>query len=221
VLTIATGGPGLRFFRWRERPARGREPTAEQRAAFEEMLLEQDLEGALLAAMEYAMNLTRDNETMARELVLRARTRLWEQCSWDPQKAPLAAALCGMVRSERSNDARRGDRSRKREAAYVTEVETLDGAAAKSAEELAVANEQREEERGQAAGRLEELRARFVAAGDEVNVLWIEYSLDGVEDPAEMARRSGRDVKDFYRARDRRVRLVQRMRAAQREEEDE
>jgi len=51
-----------------------------------------------------------------------------------------------------------------------------------------------------------------------VNLDWIKYSLEGIEDLAEMAKLSGRDVKDFYRARDRRVRYVERLLADKRGE---
>ncbi len=78
-------------------------------------------------------------------------------------------------------------------------------------EQLLAADEESEAARAKAAQELDELKARFAENGDEVNLAWIGYSLDGIDDLAEMARLSGWKVQEFYRARDRRVRLVQRM----------
>jgi hypothetical protein len=187
------------------------EPTAAEREAFDELLLGEDLEGALAKALDYALRLTGKNETMARQLVLQARTLLWERCSWNPERGELGEYLCGVVRSVRSTEARRGVTERENEVEYLTEVDTIDGSHAKSPEELHTADEESEAARDEAAAELEKLRARFIANGDEVNLDWIKYSLEGIEDLAEMVRLSGRKIEDFYRARDRRVRLVQRM----------
>lgn len=207
----------MRFFTWKEEPKRRREPTAEERARFEEMLLEHDLEGALLNAMAYAMKRTGKNETVARQMVDDARRILLERCSWDPNKAPLGACLCGIIRSERSHERRDAKKEREHEIEYLTEVETLEGSSDKSPEDLLVEQEESYEGREAAVQKLEELKAHFVETGDDVNLDWIKYSLEDIEDPAEMARLSGRKPEDFYRARDRRVRYVQRLRAGKQE----
>jgi hypothetical protein len=196
-------------FRRKPQERRQREPTAAEREAFDELLLGEDLEGACVQALDYALGLTGKNETMARQLVLHARTLLWERCSWNPDKVTLGAFLCGIVRSERSTEARRAVNERGNEVEYLTELVTLEGADAKSPEELLATDEESEAARAEAAQKLEELKAHFVATGDEVNLDWIGHCLDGIDDLAEMARLSGRKVEDFYRARDRRVRLVQ------------
>lgn len=187
------------------------EPTADERAAFEERLLGEDLEGAQTQALDYALRLTRKNEAMARQLVRQARTLLWERCTWDPDKAPLGAFLCGIVRSEWSTEARRAVTERENEVEYLTAVEMIEGPAAKSPEELAVAHEESGAARDEAAQQLEKLKAHFVETGDAVNIAWIEYSLEGIDNLAEMVERSGRSAEEFYRARDRRVRYVQRL----------
>ncbi len=175
------------------------------------MLLGEDLEAAEVQALDYALGLVGKNETMARQMVLHARTLFWERCSWQPEKCPLGAFLCGIVRTEWSNEARRGVLERKNEVEYLTEVDTLDGSDARSPEELLVEHEQSEEGRQQAAREIGKLEAHFVEVGDEVNVDWIKHSLAGIDDPARMAELSGRRVEEFYRARDRRVRYVQRL----------
>jgi len=205
----------LRFFRWKREARRKSEPTPEQRAAFDELLLAQDLEGARAVAMNYAMKRTGKNEHMARQLVDRAFTILWERCSWDPEKAPLAAMLCGIIRSERSTDARAASKKRENEIEYLTEVETLDGSHAESPEDLLIARRDYEQGRDDAKAGLERMKAHFVETGDDVNLEWIEYSLQEIDDPSEMAGLSGRDVDEFYRARDRRVRYVERLKKKQ------
>lgn len=207
----------MRFFKRKEEPTRKRAPTAEERSRFEEMLLEQDLDGALAQAMVFAMKRTGKNETMARQMVDDARRMLLERCSWDPKKASLGACLCGIIRSERSHEARDAKKERDHEVEYLTEVETVEGSYGKSAEDMVLEHEQSHEGREEAVRKLEELKAHFVATGDDVNLEWIRYSLDDIEDPAEMARLSGRKPEDFYRARDRRVRYVQRLRAGEQE----
>lgn len=119
--------------------------SAERRARFDASLVEHRIDEAVLIALAYARDLT-GSRSRARELVSRARSRLWENCSWDP------------------------------------------------------------------------------ASGTPLPVLlWLDLSLQGFEDPAEMARITGRDVKHFYRAVDRRKRHVQRLLAAKRKgrKEDE
>ncbi len=199
------------FRRRRESKAR-REPTAAERAAFDEMLLGEDLEAAEVQAYDYALRLARKNPTMARQLVLQARTLLWERCTWTPETAPLGATLCGIVRSLCSTEARRAVTERENEVEYLTEVETIDGSTAKSPEDLAVRDEESGAARDDAARELDKLRAHFVETGDAVNLLWLDYSLEGIDDLAEMVARSGREAQEFYRARDRRVRYVQRLR---------
>ncbi len=168
------------------------------------MLLGEDLESALAQALDNALKLTGKNETMARQLVLQARTLLWERCTWSPDMAPLRAFLSGIVRSLWSTEARRAVTERENELDYLTEVLTLEGADAKSPEQLLVADEEREGARAEAATELEKLKAHFVATGDEVNLDWIRYSLEGIDDLAEMARLSDCKVEDFYRGPGRR-----------------
>ncbi len=198
-------------FQRKPQQRRQAEPTAAEREAFDELLLGEDLESALAQALDNALKLTGKNETMARQLVLQARTLLWERCTFHPDKAPLGAFLSGIVRSLWSTEARRAVTERENEVDYLTEVVTLEGADAKSPEQLLVADEESEAARAEAAAELEKLKAHFVATGDEVNLAWIRYSLEGIDDLAEMARLSDRKVEEFYRARDRRVRLVQRL----------
>jgi len=206
-----------RFARRQEEGPR-REPTAEERAAFDELLLGEDLEAAEAQALDYALGLTGKNETMARQMVLHARTLLWERCSWKPDKAPLGAYLCGIIRSERGHDARHGAIVHRHEVEYFTEVATLDGPDARSPEQLALEEEERLDDRDAARAELKKFEDHFVSTRDEVNLDWIKYSLEGIEDLAEMAKLSGRDVKEFYRARDRRVRYVERLLAEKRGE---
>ena len=62
-------------FRWKKKRAPRPETTAEQRAAFDELLLGEDLVAAEMAAFEYALSLTGKNEAMATQLVKSARNQ--------------------------------------------------------------------------------------------------------------------------------------------------
>ena len=81
-------------------------------------------------------------------------------------------------------------------------------------EQLAAQRQLRLEAEARETERLESLRAVFVEAKDEVNLLWLDYQLKGIEEPAKMARESGRDAKEFYLAADRRKRHLERILAA-------
>jgi DNA-directed RNA polymerase specialized sigma24 family protein len=198
-------------FRWRRTKQARHEPTDAERAAFDEMLLGEDLEGAEVRAYDYALRLTGKNPTMARQLVKQARTRLWERCSWNPKSCPLGAYLCGAVRSIWSTEARRAVNQRETEVEYLTELDPFQDAQGVSPEDMHVAREESLRARDQAARELAAFKAHFEESGDQVNVLWIEYALDGVDGVAEMVARSGLRPEDFYRAHDRRVRYVERL----------
>jgi hypothetical protein len=118
------------------------------------------------------------------------------------------------VWSEHKNETRERVAARKAEEVFLRE-QAIDHSVAPSAEDLAVRLETERQEEERAAKRTASLRTAFVQAGDTVNQLWLEHWLAGVEEPGEMARLSGRDVSDFYRAADRRKRHVGRLLAAE------
>jgi len=82
-------------------------------------------------------------------------------------------------------------KERENEVGYLTEVQTLEGSAGKSPEDLLIEHQESYEGREAAVHELEDMKAHFVATGDQVNLEWIDYSLHDIEDPAEMARLSG------------------------------
>jgi hypothetical protein len=189
--------------------------VAARRARLEERLLQEDIERAMLVALDFAFERT-ESMPYSRELVRRARTLLWERATWDPEKASLAVYLCGVVRSEETHDARAAATRAAKEAAALDEAEHLGGTRSPSPETLALQAEERAQARTAARAQLDELRHAFEEADDDVNLLWLDYRLQDIDEPAEMAALSGRDVKDFYRAADRRKRHVQRLIAAKR-----
>ena len=194
-----------------------RDLVDDEHARFEELLVEHGIEGALVVAFNFAMNLTDDDERLSAELRDRALARLWEACSWSPHKdKPLGVVLCGLVRSEKSRDPRDDATRHEYEEAHATEEATLGGTHVKSPEEMALELEEADEARQKALGELEPLRREFVKAKDKTNLLWMKLRLEGYETPAEMAAVTGIDVKELYRAKDRRDRLVKRLLAAKR-----
>jgi hypothetical protein len=59
-------------------------------------------------------------------------------------------------------------------------------------------------------GDLRKLRDVFVAKKDDVNVLYLDQWMAGVEDVAKMAENTGPDPEEFYAAQKRRKRVIER-----------
>jgi hypothetical protein len=185
--------------------------TAEQRAAFEEVLLQHGLADALLVALGFAKRRT-GSLLEARWYVKRARARMWENCSWDPKKGPtLRIFLCGLVRSEISADRAKEERREEAEQASLAEPSTS-ADEIPDPEALLRAREEKRDDDREAAADIEALRADFDASGDKVNLRWLELRSEGVEDePAAMAARSVFTAEEFYNARKRRIRAATRL----------
>ena len=199
--------------------ALGRALTDGESKALSSLLRKHDFVGASLVALNFAFRLRR-NRAAAQDLQGRAQYRLVRQ-GWDPIKVTLAKCLCRFVWSEHTNMRVEDATRRKAEEGFLREQGLQHSA---SPEDLAtrLATEQEEEERGKR--KFDALRAAFVAADDHVNIRWLDYTLEGIREPAEMARKSGLDVREFYRATDRRNRHIARLAAAEssgKHEEDE
>jgi hypothetical protein len=189
---------------------------------------------ASLIALRFAYRLT-ENRDAARELVARTNLRLVEQ-GWDPQKVPLRKALCRFVWSENMNDRRARAAQRRAERVHLREQAAgepvLPGApvrrdplrpqprepASPSYEHLHArladeteADARRADELAEARAQYEATLAYFREQGDEVNLLWMRFFMEGITDPATMAAESGRDVKEFYAATKRRARYAERV----------
>jgi hypothetical protein len=95
-------------------------------------------------------------------------------------------------------------------------MKVTEGRAVPSVEEEVTRQEASEELQAHAQAQLDRLRAVFKAAGDEVNLLWMDSWLAGETDLAAMAQRSGRSVEDFNLAQQRRKRAVRRLLAESR-----
>lgn len=190
----------------------GRSLTATEVTDLASLLRRHDFVGASLVSLNFAFKLSR-NRPAAQDLRDRANVRLVEQ-GWDPGVVTLAKCLCRFVWSEHKNETRERVAARKAEEIFLRE-QGIDHDAAPSVEDLAIRLETEQQEEERAAKRSASLRSAFVQAGDTVNQLWLDHRLAGVDEPGEMARLSGRDVSDFYRAADRRKRHVARLLAAE------
>jgi hypothetical protein len=186
----------------------GRPLTDEEKKRFGALLRKHDYPGARLVALKFAHKLCRSRQR-AQDLMGRAAVRL-VRSGWDPDKVSLVRCLCRLVWSEWTHAIEETDTARKAEEGFFREMEAETGGAAPSPGDLIAARQRRLD----AKESLEELRRVFEAAGDEVNLAWLEYSLQEIDDPKEMARLSGRDVREFYLAADRRKRHVRRLIAA-------
>jgi hypothetical protein len=176
------------------------------------LLREHDFAAASLVSMRFAFTL-RPSKGPAQDLQDRANLRLVRQ-GWDPRVVTLAKCLCRFVWSEYTHAAREYVATLEATEDFRREQAIQHSDALSVEDEIArVEAERREEER--AKQQLDSLRAAFVAAGDAINLLWLDYRLAGVVEPNDMARLSGRDVGEFYRAADRRKRHTARLLAAQ------
>jgi hypothetical protein len=183
--------------------------TPAERKALSDLLRAHDYPRARLIALRFGTKLMR-NLAGGEDLAGRAALRLVRQ-GWDPSKVSLVKCLCRFVWSEWTHH--KDERATQREAEEeFLERQKLEGphVSPSPAEVLArEAAERAREARNQA--HLDRLRASFQAAGDEVNLLWLAYTVQGIDDLQRMATESGRDVTEFYRAADRRKRHVNRL----------
>ncbi len=175
------------------------------------LLREHDFVGASLVSLRFAFKL-RHSEPAAQDLQGRANLRLVRQ-GWDPSVVTLVKCLCRFVWSEHTHEARENAVTRKAAETFLRERDLHQEDPPSAEDRITRETEQQKEAR--AKQQLDSLRAAFVAAGDEINLLWLDYRLAGVAEPSEMARLSGRDVGEFYRAADRRKRQTARLLAAQ------
>jgi hypothetical protein len=190
----------------------GRPLRAREGIALGSLLRKHDFVGASLVSLNFAFKLCR-SRPVAQNLRDRAHVRLVEQ-GWDPGVVTLAKCLCRFIWSEHKNETRERGAARKVEEGFLREY-GIEHEAEPSAEDMAVRIEAERHEEVSAARRTASLRSAFVEAGDTVNLLWLDHRLAGIDEPAEMARSSGRDVSEFYRAADRRKRHVARLLAAE------
>jgi hypothetical protein len=197
----------------------GRPFTNAEKAFFSALLREHDFVGASLVGLRFAYKLTHARQA-SQDLMGRTNLRL-VRWGWNPAEVPLARRLCRLVWSEWTHEKAESATARKAEEAFLRELEVTEGVSVPSVEQQASRLEQEREDQARAMARIEELRALCVEAADEVNLFWIEYSLQGTTDLGEMARRSGRDVSAFYAGAKRRKRMVERLIASQAGRKDE
>jgi hypothetical protein len=192
----------------------GRALTDDEKKRLGALLREHDYPGARLVALRFAHKLTH-GIGRAQELMGRVDLRLL-RLGWDPAEVPLVRRLCRLVWSEWTHAVGDTEKARKAEELYLRHLEATEGLVVPSVEHRAVALESTRESQAHAKARLEKLRAAFETAGDEVNLLWLRYSLDGETDLQKMAAASGRDVAEFYAAAKRRKRAVRNLLAEER-----
>ncbi len=187
----------------------GRALTDEEKKRFGALLREHDYPGARLVALRFAYKLAR-SRLRAQDLMGRVDLRL-VRMGWDPAEVSLVKRLCRLVWSEWTHATEETEAARRAEEGFLREMQVTEGLSIPSVEQRAAEHETRHEAQTYAKAQLEKLRAAFEKAGDAVNLLWIEYSLEDESDLKKMAARSGRDVTEFYAAAKRRKRAVQRL----------
>jgi hypothetical protein len=187
----------------------GRPLTESEKHELVRLLRAHDWKRARTIALRFACRLMR-NAQGGEELVGRASLRL-VRGGWDPREVPLTKRLCRLVWSEWTHYLEQSDRARQAESVFLADqrLEVPDVAPSPEALHASLAEDRDRQARDQR--RLDRLRASFEAAGDEVNLVWLALTERGLTDLKDMARESGRDVTEFYRAADRRKRHVKRL----------
>ena len=184
----------------------GRPLTDEEKRHFGALLREHDYPGARLVALRFAYKLTRSRQR-AQDLMGRADLRL-VRFGWDPAKVTLVRGLCRLVWSEWTNEGAESAIARRAEEGFIRELEVTEGlklAPARTATvdapgtgkgpEWAVPSHEQQraafaasaESHTKASAKIEKLRAMFEKAGDEVNLRWLAFELEGVTDLQQMA----------------------------------
>ena len=187
----------------------GRPLTNAESARLAGVLRANDFVGASSVALRFAFKKTK-SQGRAQDLLGRANLRLVRR-GWDPRDVTLVKRMCRLVWSEFTHEVEDSVLARRAEEIFLLQ-ERAEGRS--DSEQLAAQRQLRLEAEARETERLESLRAVFVEAKDEVNLLWLDYQLKGIEEPAKMARESGRDAKEFYLAADRRKRHLERILAA-------
>ncbi|HEY8088966.1 MAG TPA: hypothetical protein VIF09_14000, partial [Polyangiaceae bacterium] len=188
---------------------------------FEEVLKQHDFEGVRLIARLFARKLRRQNDQAAQDLVQRASLRL-VRLGWDPNAISLKKRLLRFVWSEAKHERDETAVARRAEEMFLKELEVDEGRVdSPSAEDQhrRLAREKAEEEHAQS--KIDALRAIFVKKRDNENLLWLDFTIQGITDLKEMARLSSRPVEDFYNAAKRRKHAVEQLSAAGRAKDEE
>ena len=189
--------------------------TDEERKRFGAILREHDYPGARLIALRFAYKLT-SNRARANDLMARVDLR-FVRLGWDPAEVPLVKRLCRLVWSEWTHAIAERKTAKKTEKAVLRTMRAIGDVSEPSVEQRVLDEEERQEAESRTQARIEVLRASFEAAGDEVNLFWLEHAMrEGDTDLEKMAQRSGRDVTEFYAAAKRRKRAVLRLLAEER-----
>jgi hypothetical protein len=192
----------------------GRALTDPEKHALAALLRAHDFVGACMIALRFAYKLTHSLQR-AQDLMGRVRLRL-VRVGWDPREVPLVKRLCRLVWSEWTHELEESATARHAEKVFLEEMDLSVRRTAPSPEDVAARIQDELDADARATAHIDRLRTAFEAAGDEVNLLWLKYSLDEITSIARMSELSGRPPADFYDAADRRKRIVKKIVAAAR-----
>ncbi len=182
--------------------------TDAERKAADRLLSKHGFSSARLIALAFAQKKCR-NHSMALDVLDRAIERL-ARTGWDPAEVPLVKRLNRLVYSEWTHEIaeRKVQREAERRFAH-REWATMEAQSSPEGPSEREAREAEEEAASQA--HLAELRARFEAAEDQVNVDWLDCFAEGLTTPEQMAQRMKREPREFYLAADRRKGHIERL----------
>ena len=186
--------------------------TPNEKRYFASLLRKHGFVQARLAALKFAHRKT-GNPAKADDVLGRALVRLVRE-GWDPAEVPLKKRLMRLVWSEFTHEAADRRVQRQAEGRYVHEMRDYTPDHALSAEARRMAEVDRRRERMEAEVGLIQLKAEFQKRDDAVNLEWVAFREQGITSVDEMARKSGRQPREFYLAADRRRLVASRLIAA-------
>jgi hypothetical protein len=187
----------------------GRALTKAESSANEKLLRAHDYPKQRIIALAFAFRLSR-NMAIAEDVLVRADLQ-FVRLGWDPNKVSLVKCLCRIVWVEWAREKRERALQRHAEEMFLLNMQAVEAGTAPSPEDEVLAAEAHREDEAKRRGYLDRLRSMFVEARDQVNVEWMDYTAQEIDDLEEMARKSGRKVAEFYDAADRRKRAVKRL----------
>jgi hypothetical protein len=186
----------------------GRPPTEEEKRRFDEVLREHDYSGTRLVALRFAFKLTKAI-ARAQELMSRVDVRL-RRAGWDPGEVALASRLCRLTWSEWTHAEEEDDANRRVADGLAQDLEVTKGTKIPPVEQQVVEESDRTVILTKTVVRLHALREKFEAAGDTLNLAWLDAAEanGGKPDLEQLARATGRAVAEFHDAAKRRRRAV-------------
>ncbi len=187
----------------------GRPLTDDEKKKLGAQLRAHEYPKARLKSVAFGYRLTHRMHA-AQDLAGRADLR-FVRVGWNPRQVVLVRRLCRLVWSEWTHEIEESDAARRAEEAFLRAEAMPDDDKAPSPEDRAEEIQASMDARAHAVRQIDRMRAAFEATNDQVNLDWLRLAEQEITDIGQMVPLTGHSTQDFYRATDRRTRLVKRL----------